>query len=93
MLVNDKDFRNALHGAKMEAIGGEMEGGELLKLMKKVKSLHGVIVIKGVADYGDGEKNKDWQYTAALAAVTFTEKRLRDVSSKIILYYTHVETL
>ncbi len=49
-----------------------MEGGELLRFIGKGK-IEGVIVIKGVTDYGDGKKKKDWQFTAASAAFNYTE--------------------
>ena len=36
-----------------------------------------VIIIKGVADYADGEKNKQWQLTAAMAAASYTHFQLK----------------
>ena len=53
------------------AIGGEMEGWVLLGL-KRTLTEHKhieVIVIKGVADYGDFKKGDKWQWTAAKAAI------------------------
>ena len=45
------------------AIGGEMEGWVLLELKRTLKGQHDieVIVIKGVADYGDLSKGDKWQ--------------------------------
>ena len=55
------------------AIGGEMEGWVLLELKRTLKGLHNkdieVIVVKGVADYGDLSKGDQWQWTAAKAAM------------------------
>lgn len=62
-------MRDKFLRAKSVAIGGEMEGGELLEFHNDQK-IKGVIVIKGVADYADGKKEKDWQFTAAMAALT-----------------------
>ncbi len=58
-----------------------MEGGELLRFTGKGK-IKGVIVIKGVADYGDGKKKKDWQFTAASAAFKYTEYKYQQVLPK-----------
>ena len=55
------------------AIGGEMEGWVLIDLKKTLKDQHPkdieVVVIKGVADYGDLKRGDEWQWTAAKAAV------------------------
>ena len=66
------------------AIGGEMEGGVLLEIQNKHnadKARHhdlGVIIIKGVGDFGDVQKQdgKKWQYTASLAAASYIEHKL-----------------
>ncbi len=78
VLMNDKVMRDKYLRAHPGAIGGEMEGGELLKFVLDNK-LEGVIIIKGVADYADGTKAKDWQFTAAMAAASYTESRLINV--------------
>lgn len=64
-----------------KAIGGEMEGGQLMKFVKKRK-IEGIIIIKGVADYGNEDKasGKKWQFTAASAALHYTDLKLRNVS-------------
>ena len=78
-LINDEDerdkFSEAIKGQK--PIGGEMEGGELIRFDRQ-KKIEGIIVIKGVADYADGGKTKEWQFTAAMAALEYTESRLRE---------------
>ena len=75
-LMNNLETRNKFRDAVPEAIGGEMEGGRLLKFQTDGKVRDGVIVIKGVVDYGDGYKEKSWQFTAALAAFAYVENKL-----------------
>ena len=74
-LIDNKEIRDKFHNEVRTAIGGEMEGGELLKFERKRK-IKGIIAIKGVCDYADGEKAKNWQYTAALAALSYTKSKL-----------------
>lgn len=57
-----------------------MEGGVLLEFERKRK-IKGVIVIKGVVDYADGKKSKEWQYTAAMAALNYTKIKLLRVAT------------
>lgn len=51
-----------------------MEGSQLLKLQKDGK-IEGVIIIKGISNYGYGN-NKVWQLTAAMAAVHYVESNV-----------------
>ena len=70
-LVKDEVLREQLMKHTPNAIGGEMEGWVLIGL-KRTLSEHKnieVIVIKGVADYGDFKKGDKWQWTAAKAAI------------------------
>ena len=81
VLMDNKSERDKFHAAVPAAIGGEMEGGVLMKLAKQEpKKINGVIIIKGVVDYGDGTKNKEWQFTTAMAAVKYTEIKLKSVN-------------
>ena len=49
-----------------------MEGHVLMDIIKQRKLCQvNAIIIKGVCDFGDGEKNEQWQITAALAAVEY----------------------
>ena len=66
-LVRDEVLRDQLMKHTPNAIGGEMEGWVLLWLSEH-KHIE-VIVIKGVADYGDFKKGDKWQWTAAKAAI------------------------
>jgi len=72
-LVQDELLRDQLVKHTPDCIGGEMEGWVLLELKRTLKSQHNkdieVIVIKGVAGYGDCTKGDQWQWTAAKAAM------------------------
>lgn len=73
-LINNKQIRDKLHDEIRTAIGGEMEGGQLLRFMRQGK-IKGVIAIKGVCDYAE-KKVKDWQFISALAALHYTKSKL-----------------
>ena len=75
ILFNNKEMRDKFHDEVHTAIGGEMEGGQLLKYQQKHK-IKGIILIKGVVDYADGNKAKNWQFTSALAALNYTRSKL-----------------
>ena len=75
ILLNNKEMRDKLHDEVRTAIGGEMEGGQLLKFRQKGK-IKGIIAIKGVSDYADGNKAKEWQFISALAALHYTRSKL-----------------
>ena len=72
-LVKDEVLREQLMKHTPNAIGGEMEGWVLIDLKKTLKDQYPkdieVVVIKGVADYGDLKRGDEWQWTAAKAAV------------------------
>ena len=78
-LIKDEKVRDAFRNANADdnLVGGEMEGGELLKLQLDRK-VEGVIVIKGVADFADKKKAKDWQFTATKAALHYIEVQLEN---------------
>ena len=73
ILVSDETLRDKLRKYSPNAIGGEMEGWVLLEVKNTLKHLLQrdieVIIIKGVADYGDINKEDEWQWTAAKAAI------------------------
>ena len=73
-LINSKQLRDILKSKQKEAIGGEMEGCELLEIQESQKKK--IIIVKGVADYADGKKDKKWQFTAAMAAFNYVEKMI-----------------
>ena len=80
VLMDDLKMRDTFYRAlSRKPVGGEMEGGELLYFRDK-ENFKGVIVIKGVSDYGDGEKDKKWQFTAAMAALHYAKSKLEEPS-------------
>ena len=87
VLMDNKSERDKFHAAVPTAIGGEMEGGVLMKLEKQQPTINRVIIIKGVADYGDGTKDKEWQFTTAMAAFQYTETKLRSVNIPLSKYF------
>ena len=81
ILWNDKILLQKLIKRHDRFIGGEMEGQELAQeayRQKDRKRIVEIIVIKGVSDFGDGSKTKEWQYTASLAAATYAESKLQE---------------
>lgn len=75
-VVKDATFRDKLLEAVPVAIGGEMEGGQLLKVKKEKSEIKGVIAIKGVVDFADKDKSKGWQFISARAALHYIECKL-----------------
>ena len=78
-LLDDPNIKHGLENVTQPAlIGAEMEGWVLFKYIEKdfpkIKSL----IIKGICDYGDGTKKKDWQLTAAEAAVDYARFKLKN---------------
>ena len=73
ILVSDGTLRDKLRKYSPTAIGGEMEGWVLLEVRSRLRHQRQkeieVIIIKGVADYGDIRKGDEWQWTAAKAAI------------------------
>lgn len=71
-VIKDADFRDRLN----ESLGGdvlcfEMEAAGLLDFP--------CIVIRGICDYADSHKNKDWQEHAAAVAAAFAKELLQYV--------------
>ena len=67
-LVDNKDFKyELLNNFAKEAIGIEMEGAGLYHNYRSHS--YEILIVKAVCDFGDGNKNKDYQPTAALLAV------------------------
>ena len=76
-LMDSKEGRDKIEAAVPTAVGGEKEGGTLLGFQKRGK-VDGVILVKGIVDYGEGGRltNEEWYYTAALAALHYTQSKL-----------------
>ena len=83
-LVDNKDAKDIiLTSFGKEAIGIEMEGAYLFRAINRTK-IHG-IVIKSVCDFGDGNKNKDCQPTAAVLAADFVKHILSESKPEMLL--------
>ncbi|TXJ27606.1 MAG: hypothetical protein E6Q24_07160 [Chitinophagaceae bacterium] len=77
-LVDNKARKGALMKQWPSAIGGEMEGAGIYSACE-VNSVHEWILVKGVCDYGDGNKDNDpnkelFQEIAIRSAVSLVEK-------------------
>ena len=79
-LIADEEIREKIKESVPTAIGGEMEGGELSTFIGK-KEVSGIIIIKGVADFGDDRKKegKKWQFTSAMAAFKYAHLKLSSI--------------
>ena len=76
-LIDDIEFKNLiLKSFSKEAIGIEMEGASLFLAIREtnIKS----ILVKAVCDFGDGNKDKTLQPTAAMLAANFVTHVLSD---------------
>ena len=87
MLVNDRGALDDFLSNNQRFIGGEMEGQELAHAQRRLKENDerqvDFIIIKGVADFGDGKKEKSWQLTASLAAASYAEHKLSQTGGKV----------
>lgn len=87
MLLNDIPALNGYLKNNERFIGGEMEGQELAHAQLCLKEQHhrdvDFIIIKGVADYGDGTKEKGWQQTASLAAASYAKHKLLESANGV----------
>ena len=77
-LWDDPDIKHGLECETLPLIGAEMEGWVLFNDIEENKDLPKIesLIIKGISDYGNGKKNKDWQLTAARAAVDYIKFKL-----------------
>ena len=71
-LVDDKSFKQGLLEQYPTAIGGEMEGAGLWASADRNRMEW--LVVKGVSDWADGEKNDTYQELAAAASVSLCEQ-------------------
>ena len=87
MLLSDKAALDEFLKNNERFKGGEMEGQEVaraqLTLKEEDKRDVDFIVIKGVADFGDGSKAKGWQLTASLAAASYAEEKLCESGGRV----------
>ena len=77
--VNSVEIYNkASNILRSPAIGGDMEGKELVHL----KNIKGFIVIKSVTEYFDGSRKDTWNFTATMAALHYVKECLTPYISK-----------
>lgn len=74
-IVENREMCDKIRLAVPEAIGGDTEGGELLKFQSKGQ-IQGVVMIKGVSHYADKRGEEEWEFSASLAAVVYTKSKL-----------------
>ena len=74
-------YNNASKTLSSPAIGGDMEGKELVHL----KNIKGFIVIKSVTEYIDGSRKDTWNFTGTMAALHYVKECLTPYISKLIL--------
>ena len=92
-LVDNTDLQVKInYHVKSKAYGGEMEGGELLRLQKDgidmpdgSKKYIQVIVIKAVTEYAFCSKNKEWQFIGAQAAFHYVKSKM-DIQTGMAKY-------
>ena len=75
-LLDDRSIKHGLESETQSLIGAEMEGWVLFQYIEKDFPKIESLIIKGICDYGDGTKNKDWQLTAAKAALDYARFKL-----------------
>lgn len=78
-LVDNLEFRDSLLKQYPSAIGGEMEGAGLWGAASRARKEW--IIVKGVCDWGDGKKHKEFQALAAAAAVSLCHHVFKDTRS------------
>jgi nucleoside phosphorylase len=69
-LIDNEKFKSDLLNKYKEAIGGEMEGTGLYAACSR-RNITEWLLVKGICDWGDGTKAKEYQKPAANAAVAF----------------------
>ena len=83
-LMDSKNIRDMFKAAVPGVIGGEKEGGTLLRF-QQARRIEGAILIKGVVDYGEGGRftAEKWYFTASLAALSYAKSKLLTYKSKL----------
>ena len=81
-LIDNATVKASLVKERPDAIGGEMEGAAIMAVAKN-KPPATCIVIKGIGDWGDGNKegSKDWKPYAARAAAYYVKAALNEFRS------------
>ena len=78
---DDHDIKDGLECETLPLIGAEMEGYVLFNDIEEIEDSKfpkiESLIIKGISDYGNGKKNKDWQLMAAKAAIDYVKFKLK----------------
>lgn len=74
-LVNNKKFKDGLYKAfkHLSPIGGEMEGSAGYSAVDYIDRNIEIVLVKGICDWGDGNKNDDAQPFAAFTAISLVD--------------------
>ncbi|XP_019854557.1 PREDICTED: probable serine/threonine-protein kinase CCRP1 [Amphimedon queenslandica] len=80
-LVDDAEFKEQLKEVRPDALGGEMEGAGIFLAARDAHHKVEAIVIKAVADWGDGRKDecRGWKDFASYAAATYVHHQMNKV--------------
>ena len=80
-LIDNATVKARLVEERQDAVGGEMEGAAIMAVTKNIPPAT-CIVIKGIGDWGDGNKkgSKGWKPYAARAAAYYVKTALNEFS-------------
>jgi len=70
-IIADEKTAGALRSFWKKSVAIEMEAAGIAAMLRQLEQPPGFIVIKGICDYADSQKNDDWQAYAADAAASF----------------------
>ena len=85
--VESKETHEKICSLLNKPIGGDMEGGEIMKFRFKGK-VEGIVLIKGVSCDANGRREDEWDFTASKAALSYTESKLHSYIGKL----NHIKT-
>lgn len=73
--IDDKDLRREIKSTISGAVGGDTDGWKMLRFVN-TGGIKGVIIIKGIADNGNGNV-EEWQFTASIATLHYVKSKLQ----------------
>lgn len=76
LLIKDEKRRDQLH-RELKSLAYEMEGAGLA-IASGINNF-GYLIIRGICDYADKDKNDDWQRYAALCAASFARSLIEEL--------------
>ena len=70
------------HGATRDKVSKDLDGALCFEMEAAGLMNHfPCLVIRGICDYADSHKNKQWQGYAAATAAAFAKERISDISA------------